>query len=352
MKRAAFQRDARRASLMSTYSAHRLGPSAGYADDMLDRLSGLVAAAGLAVSALVLAPPGPAAAVAAEPNPIALIWNREHAPSPGPAQSIGGYSNGCLQGAVPLPASGRGYEDLHRSRNRFYGHPALVEFIRRLGGAAKANHLGLVVVGDLSQARGGPTPSGHRSHQTGLDVDIGYVAPPGAHPRMRAAERERVGPPAVVDLKTHVMSPLWTKRTVRLLAAAASDPAVDRIFVNPAIRRTLCAGPARREPWFARLRPWWGHHDHFHVRLKCPDDSPLCKAQDPPPVEPDDGCGATLAWWFSPDAQNTEVKKKQTDEATPGPALPDECAGLIAPATPPPTSVSAPIPATTDPLTY
>jgi len=352
MKRAAFQRDARRASLMSTYSAHRLGPSAGYADDMLDRLSGLVVAAGLTVSALVLVPPGPAAAVAAEPNPIALIWNREHAPSPGPAQSIGGYSNGCVQGAVPLPASGRGFEDLHRSRNRFYGHPALVEFIRRLGESAKTQHLGLVVIGDLSQARGGPTPSGHRSHQTGLDVDIGYVAPPGAHARMRAAERERVGPPAVVDLKTHVMSPLWTKRTVRLLAAAASDPAVDRIFVNPAIRRTLCAGPARHEPWFARLRPWWGHHDHFHVRLKCPDDSPLCKAQDPPPVEPDDGCGATLAWWFSPDAQNTEVKKKQTDEATPGPALPDECAGLIAPATPPPASVSVPIPATTDPLTY
>lgn len=313
---------------------------------MLDRLSGLVTAAALAASALVLAPPGPASAMAAEPSPIALIWNRERAPSQGPAQSIGGYSNGCLQGAVPLPASGRGYEDLHRSRNRFYGHPALVEFIRQLGVSAKTQHLGLVVIGDLSQARGGPTPSGHRSHQTGLDVDIGYVAPRGAHPRMRAPERERVGPPAVVDLKTHVMSPLWTKRTVRLLAAAASDPAVDRIFVNPAIRRTLCAGPARHEPWFARLRPWWGHHDHFHVRLKCPDDSPLCKAQDPPPVEPDDGCGATLAWWFSPDAQNTEVKKKETDEAVPGPALPDECAGLITPATPAPASV----PATTAPI--
>jgi len=316
---------------------------------MLDRSLALVLATGIAATALVLASPGPVRA--ADPNPIALLWNRERTPSPGPAQSIGGYSNGCLQGAMALPASGRGYEELHRARNRYYGHPALVEFISRLGVSAKTHHLGLVVIGDLSQARGGPTPSGHRSHQTGLDVDIGYVAPPGAHARMRAAEREKMGPPAVVDLKTHEMNPLWTKRTLRLLAAAASDPAVDRIFVNPAIRRTLCATPARHEPWFARLRPWWGHHDHFHVRLRCPDDSPLCKAQDPPPAEPDDGCGATLAWWFSPDAQNTETKKKQTDEGTPGPTLPDECAGLITPASPAaPETASPAVPANIAPM--
>ncbi len=276
-------------------------------------------------------------------TPVALIWNHQRSPAPGPPQAIGGYSSGCLQGAMALPPSGPGYEALHRSRNRFFGHPTLVEFIRRLGAAAKAQRLGVVVVGDLSQARGGPTPSGHRSHQSGLDVDVGYRAPPGVRAgHLRAADRERLGPPAVVDLGTHVMSPLWNRRTERLVAAAAADPAVDRIFVNPAIRRTLCAGPSRRAPWFARVRPWWGHHDHFHVRLKCPADSPLCKPQDPPPPDPDDGCGATLAWWFSPDAQTTETKKKQADE-TQGPVLPEACAGLLGPA-PQPTSTTAATP--------
>jgi penicillin-insensitive murein endopeptidase len=263
---------------------------------------------------------------------VAVLWNRQRSPAPGPPQAIGAYSSGCLQGARALPASGSGYENLHRSRNRYFAHPAMVDFIRRLGAAAKAQRLGVVIVGDLSQVRGGPTPTGHRSHQTGLDADVGYAAPAGVRAgHLKPADRERLAPPAVVDLRTHKMTPVWGRRTVRLLAAAASDPAVDRIFVNPAVRRTLCDGPARHQPWFARLRPWWGHHDHFHVRLKCPDENPLCQAQEPPPPEVDEGCGSTLAWWFSPDAQSTQARKKQADEEGNGPVVPDACTPLLEP---------------------
>ena len=277
---------------------------------------------------------------------VAPLWNQQRTPSPGPAQAIGAYAGGCLQGAVALPASGPGYEALHRSRNRFFGHPSLVAFIRRLGAQARRRHLGVLVVGDMSQARGGPTPSGHRSHQTGLDVDLGYAPPVGLRAgHLKAADRERFAPPAVTDLRTHEMTGLWGARPARLLAAAASDPAVDRVFVNPAVRRALCAGPARREAWFARVRPWWGHHDHFHVRLKCPEDSTLCAAQEPPPAD-DDGCGATLSWWFSPDAQLTEARRQQTqaDPQAPGPAkppaptLPYACAALLPPGAAPAAS--------------
>ena len=118
----------------------------------------------------------------------------------------------------------------------------------------------------------------------------------------------------------------WTMKTVTLLETAASDPAVDRIFVNPAIKRMLCEGPARGAPWAARLRPWWGHHDHFHVRLKCPAGSPACVAQEAPP---DDGCGPSLAWWFSSDAQATLAKRKHGPEA--GPEVPEACSALLAP---------------------
>jgi penicillin-insensitive murein endopeptidase len=45
------------------------------------------------------------------------------------------------------------------------------------------------------------------------------------------------------------------------------------------------------------VRPWYGHHDNIHVRLKCPADSPNCRKQ--PPVPGDDGCGKSLDYWFS-----------------------------------------------------
>jgi penicillin-insensitive murein endopeptidase len=43
------------------------------------------------------------------------------------------------------------------------------------------------------------------------------------------------------------------------------------------------------------VRPWWGHDDHFHVRLGCPADAPECERQAA--VPPGDGCDNVLASW-------------------------------------------------------
>jgi penicillin-insensitive murein endopeptidase len=285
-------------------------------------------AALLALLAAADAGAPPAAASAPKTGVVARLWQAQRIPTVGPALAIGTTSNGCLQGAADLPASGPGYEVLRLGRNRHFGHPTLVGYVQRLGAAAKRTRLGVLVVGDLSQPRGGPTPSGHRSHQTGLDVDIGYAAPAGLRAgRLSSRARERVSPPAVVDAKTHATTPAWTPAVLDLLALAAADPAVDRIFVNPGIKKVLCEAPeTAKAAWQARLRPWWSHHDHFHVRLKCPADSPLCVPQEPPP---DDGCGATLAWWFSDDATTTRAKKKETEAAEAEPALPPACATVM-----------------------
>ncbi len=215
-------------------------------------------------------------------------------------------------------------------RNRRYGHPQLVAFVRRLGAAAARRKLGLLMVGDLSQPRGGPTPSGHRSHQSGLDADIGYVAPAGLRAgRVSAHDRENLWPLAVVDVKTHAATPAWGPRVVKLIGVAASDPSVDRIFVNPAVKKMLCTGATAKAPWQRRVRPWRAHHDHFHVRLRCPAGSPLCVPQEPPP---DDGCGASLAWWFrTSDADAKRAKKKDADAPEPPPppfVMPEACAAL------------------------
>ena len=260
---------------------------------------------------------------------VAKQWQAQRSPSAGPSAAIGGCSLGCLKGAAPLPASGPGFEAIRRGRNRYYGHPALIAYVRKLGAAAKRKKLGVVVVGDLSQPRGGPTPTGHRSHQTGLDADISYAAPPGLKAgRLSARDREQVSPVVVVDLKTHKPTKAWGPRIAQLLGLAAADPAVDRIFVNPAVKRWLCEGPNATASWQGRVRPWWAHHDHFHVRLKCPADSPLCVPQEPPG---DDGCGDKLAWWFSDHAETARAHKKQADVAAPPPQLPPACAALVAP---------------------
>ncbi len=291
---------------------------------------GAVKLAALLVGLLAVdagAPDAPVTTAAPPPNRgvIARQWQALRTPAGGPALAIGTCSCGCLQGAATLPASGRGYEVLRLGRNRRFGHPTLIDYVQRLGASAAKEKLGLVVVGDLSQPRGGPTPNGHRSHQTGLDADIGYVAPPRARAKMAADVREGLAPVPVVDATTHQKTAAWSPKVLKLLALAAADPAVDRIFVDPGIKKMMCEGPGAKAPWQARLRPWWLHHDHFHVRLKCPADSPGCVPQEP---VPNDGCGASLAWWFSEDARTTRTKKKEAAAAEPEPALPTACAAL------------------------
>jgi penicillin-insensitive murein endopeptidase len=269
------------------------------------------------------APPPPSGPTLAE---VAAAWSAQRTPRPGPARSIGAYSAGCIDGAVALRASGRGYEVMHLERRRRYGHPVLIDFVRRLGVEVKRKRLGVLLVGDLGQPRGGPSLSGHRSHQTGLDVDIGYAFPRWALRRSPTRkERETTGVPAVVDLATLNLTSFWQPRVLRLLELAASDPAVDRIFVNPVVKREACAKARPGTEWLRKLRPWWLHHDHFHVRMSCPADNLQCEAQ--PPIGGDDGCGESLRWWFTEDARTTDVRR--TTGGPPAPVLPADCEELI-----------------------
>ncbi len=264
---------------------------------------------------------GPAGVEAPSVRTFDSRWSHVTAPKPGPALSIGQPGAGCVQGAVALPLRGPGWIVVHPERHREFGHPMLIAYLRKLAALARKDKLGLLVVGDLGQPRGGPAPSGHRSHQTGLDVDIWYgpsLQPivPGKQPTPRA--------PSVVDLHTGKMLRAWNSRVERLIEVAASSPGVDRVFVHPAVKRALCDDKALRGPWLGRLRPWWGHQDHFHVRLQCPEDSPDCVASHPLPEG--DGCDA-LKWWFSEDARKTAAKRGPPGENAP--AMPEKCEAVL-----------------------
>ncbi len=221
---------------------------------------------------------------------------------------------------MALPLRGPGWTVMRPERHREFAHPALLAYLRELASRAHREHLGPLCVGDLGQPRGGPTPTGHRSHQSGLDVDIWY-GPPTKPP---SPGRSPVAP-AVVDLRTSRLLPAWNGRVARLIEAAASDASVDRIFVHPAVKRALCQDKSRAGPWLQRVRPWWAHHDHLHVRLRCPADNLDCK--EPQPLPAGEGCDASLDWWLSEDARSTAAKRGPPGEGAP--AMPEQCESIL-----------------------
>ena len=249
-------------------------------------------------------------------------WSHITRPVPGAPQAIGQPGAGCVQGAQALPLRGPGWTVVHPERNRHYGHPALIAFLRKLAAELRREKLPPLFVGDLGQPAGGPTPTGHRSHQTGIDVDLWYAGPdkhwsPGKAPAPAA--------PSVVDLRTKKLLPAWNAKVARLVEIVAGNPAIDRIFVHPTVKRVLCQDQAHRGPWLRSVRPWWGHQDHLHARLRCPDDSPDCTMREPLPEG--DGCDKGLDWWFSGDATKTAAKRKPPGEGAP--AMPEKCERLI-----------------------
>ncbi|MBC01404.1 MAG: penicillin-insensitive murein endopeptidase [Rhodobacteraceae bacterium] len=254
-------------------------------------------------------------------------------------RSIGSYARGCLAGATALAVNGPSWQVMRLSRNRNWGHPELVDMLQRL--AKDAPNLGWngLLVGDLAQPRGGPMLSGHASHQIGLDADIWLTEMPDR--RLTREERESMSAVSMLKGRLDVagadrsVDPAkWSDSRARLIRRAAQDPRTARIFVNPAIKKALCEFETGDRAWLRKVRPWWGHHYHFHVRIKCPSGSVGCKDQAPPP--PGDGCGKNLAWWLSdepwvpkkpkdPARKKAPAKKKEITMA----ALPDACTQVL-----------------------
>ncbi|MEZ5875546.1 MAG: penicillin-insensitive murein endopeptidase [Hyphomicrobiales bacterium] len=116
---------------------------------------------------------------------------------------------------------------------------ASVDYLERLASDARAldGWPGLLV-GDMSQPRGGPMLGGHTSHQVGLDADI-WLTP---MPDRILTDDERENMVAVTMLKDpFTVDPnVFTIQQVKLIKRAASYPQVARIFVHPAIKKALC----------------------------------------------------------------------------------------------------------------
>jgi penicillin-insensitive murein endopeptidase len=279
-------------------------------------LRGAVLAAALAAAAPAAAEPAARDLFGAVAGPTTSL----------PATPIGSYAKGCLAGGVMLPTECPHWQAMRLSRNRNWGHPALIALLTSFAAKVPAatGWPGLLV-GDLAQPRGGPMKTGHASHQIGLDADVWLTPMP---PRvMSRQEREDMIPLEMVAADGMDVDPArWTKVHLALIRAAASEPRIERVFVNPAIKKALCREAGTDRAWLARVRPIWGHTFHMHLRMACPAGSDDCVPQEPPPGG--DGCGKELDWWFSKEARAPAKPSKPVPPMTMA-QLPPACRQVL-----------------------
>ena len=301
----------------------------------MPRLSILLAVLTLATPALAqdkgtLSPkPLPPLANPDSPStPAKELFGRKSEPSRQSPRVIGFYAKGCLAGGESVPVDGEAWQVMRLSRNRNWGHPILVDFLEKT--ARKLRREGVwpgFLIGDMAQPRGGPMLTGHASHQIGLDADVWLTPMPGH--QLSRAEREEMSATQMVRPDRLDIDPArWTPAHVAMLKTVAEKPEVQRIFVNPAIKKAICRDARGDRAWLSKMRPMYGHDYHFHIRLFCPLGEAGCTRQDPVPEG--EGCDASLAWWFTDEALHPKVDPN----AKPKPpmtmaALPNECRAVL-----------------------
>ncbi|MDJ0822896.1 MAG: penicillin-insensitive murein endopeptidase [Paracoccaceae bacterium] len=258
------------------------------------------------------------------------LFGAKPAGSAQPAAPYGGYAKGCLAGGVQLPETGPTWQAMRLSRNRNWAHPITVDYVQELSRkAAQQPGWNGLYIGDMSQPRGGPMLTGHRSHQSGLDIDIWLR--PANDLTLTRTERENISSISLRRASGAFTNNNWTRAHHEILKAAASDPRVARIFIFPGAKVAMCNAEKGDRAWLRKIRPWWGHHYHFHVRLTCPAGATACSNQNPPPAG--DGCAEAQGWVdriLNPPPPDPNAPKPKPRRELTLSDLPRQCADVLA----------------------
>jgi len=263
-------------------------------------------------------------------TPAKQLFARKLLPSAQPTKVIGEYAKGCIAGAVEMPITGDTWQVMRLSRNRNWGYPDMIALLKRLSvHAHKDAGWPGILVGDIGQPRGGPALSGHASHQMGLDADV-WLTPMPDHLLSRQDREEMSATMMVRNDRLDIDPKAWTPQHWMVLRDAAKEPAVQRIFVNAAIKKALCREAKGDRSWLEKIRPWWGHDYHFHIRMRCPPGATECHGQKD--QEGGDGCKPSdLAFWFEDSVLHP---KPPTEPAKPKPPItmaqmPPDCKAVL-----------------------
>jgi murein endopeptidase len=181
--------------------------------------------------------------------------------------------DGTLTGAERLPGD-EGYRI--RRPSRAYGASYVIDHLKNAIGIVRALYpdVHTLAIGDLSAEHGGKLDN-HRSHQTGLDVDVGFYfkrVPAGYPDRFAAADGN-------LDLEA-----TWALITA-FARTQALDDGVEIIFLDHAVQKKLydwahdrgtpdedlaqlLQYPRGKDHQVGLVRHWPNHADHLHVRFK------------------------------------------------------------------------------------
>ncbi|MDK3071524.1 penicillin-insensitive murein endopeptidase [Sedimentitalea sp. JM2-8] len=280
----------------------------------------------LVLIGLALAAPAPAEPLAKS------LFGAESTASPHAPSPFGSYSKGCVAGARQLPETGPTWQAMRLSRNRNWGHPDTIDFIKDLSAfAARQPGWNGLYIGDISQPRGGPMLSGHASHQIGLDVDIWML--PTSRINLSRNQRESISSISTRRAEGAFVNGNWSRAHHEIIREAAKDRRVARIFVFPGAKVQMCKDEKGNRKYLRKIRPWYGHHYHFHVRLACPHGEKGCINQDAPPRG--DGC-AEAQQWVNNILNPPPPKKADPNAPKPKPRreyvladLPSQCASVL-----------------------
>ncbi|MDX1949745.1 MAG: penicillin-insensitive murein endopeptidase [Rickettsiales bacterium] len=236
----------------------------------------------------------------------------QNALAEGQSESIGTHNNGCMLYSAELSKNSQDYKLPRVERGHNYGHPEMVELLEDYSYRVKQMTGKELLIADISKKNGGPVFMLHSSHQTGLDADIWFTLY-DAKQNLSSEDIKTLQPLNMADEKGKSVSSFWGSNQEDILKLFAQNDKVDRIFVNYNIKNYYCS-KFKNEDWQKKIRPWWGHNEHFHIRLKCPKNSEECisKGQE----IKNDGCGSELAWWFSDEAKQPKSKKEAEAKLT------------------------------------
>lgn len=183
--------------------------------------------------------------------------------------------DGTLDASEKLPGD-EGY--VIRRPSRAYGEAHVIEHLRSSIAVVRALYpdVHTLAIGDISAQNGGKLAN-HKSHQTGLDVDVGFYfkrVPVGYPDRFVAAD-------ANLDLEA-----TWALLTAFARTTNVAD-GVEVIFLDYAVQKRLYTWahnrgtpeadlgallqyPRGKDSLAGLARHWPNHADHLHVRFKAP----------------------------------------------------------------------------------
>jgi Penicillin-insensitive murein endopeptidase/LysM domain len=193
--------------------------------------------------------------------------------SEGPTESVGQPWNGKLVNGERMPR-GEGYQ--LRRPQRAFGASHVVEHLQHAIAEVRALYpdVHTLAIGDLSQ-RGGGKIGDHHSHQSGLDVDVGFyfTRVPDGYPDAFVAANSELDLQATWALLTSFVRTSDLETGVQMIFLDYDVQA--RLYKFAKQRGTpeedlavIFQYPRGKDTLVGIVRHWPHHADHLHVRFK------------------------------------------------------------------------------------